>query len=489
MTPIRFLFVVNRMAHVRHFDRAVRLLADRGHHVVLASQDGDVELRGVLAGHPRIVPIAAPRNRTDDWARHAAIIRRARDYVRYLHPRYATARQLRGRAFEKLASAVSGRADDLGPEWSELLLRLNKPEQRRIDALLSKLETTIPIDAGIQAFVVAQRPDAMVLSPMVGLGFSQADFMKSARQLGIPAGMLVFSWDNLSNKGLIHEPPDRMFVWNDIQRHEAVKLHTYPADRVVITGAPRFDAFFEMQPGIGREEFCASVGLDPARPIVTYLCSSKFVAAHEQAFVERWIGELRRSADPALAECGLIVRPHPAGEKDWHTDPRWVVRWPGPRREKASVSKPFADPRTVVMNSPMQNADLVLHDTVYHSAAVVGLNTSAEIEAAIVGRPVYTIVDPAAGGQEGTLHFHYLLRANGGPVELASDFDQHRSQLSAALAGQYDRGTIASFVQRFVRPHGLDVAVAPIVADAIEQLGQLKPGGAPVTDPAVMSRS
>src|SRR5690606_37768701 len=109
--------------------------------------------------------------------------------------------------------------------------------------------------------------------------------------------------------------------------------------------------------------------------------------------------------------------------------------------------------------SPMQNADLVLFDTVHHSAAVVGLNTSAEIEAAIAGRPVFTIVDPEAGGQQGTLHFHYLLRSRGGPVELARDFDQHRAHLSAALAGQYDRAAISGFVRRFVRPNGLDVPV------------------------------
>ena len=62
---MRILFVVNRLAHVRHFDRAVRLLADRGHDVCLASQDDDVELWGVLVRQPRIRAIVAPRNRGD----------------------------------------------------------------------------------------------------------------------------------------------------------------------------------------------------------------------------------------------------------------------------------------------------------------------------------------------------------------------------------------------------------------------------------------
>jgi hypothetical protein len=224
-----------------------------------------------------------------------------------------------------------------------------------------------------------------------------------------------------------------------------------------------------MTPATTREEFCALVGLDPARPILTYLCSSKFVAAAEQAFVASWMAELRGSSDPALAGCSILIRPHPAGEKGWHAPETTDIRWPR-IGEKATVSKPFADERVVVMNSPMRNADDVLYDTVFHSVAVVGLNTSAEIEAAIVGRPVFTIVDANAGGQQGTLHFHYLLRARGGFVELAKDFEEHRAQLSDALAGRYDRGAIERFVHWFVRPQGVNVAVAPIVANEIEAL-------------------
>lgn len=468
---MRILFVLNRMAHVRHFDRAVRLLADRGHEICLASQDDDLDLRGVLAGQPTIAATQAARNRRDDWTAAATMIRRTRDYIRYLHPRYASANLLRNRAFEKMVGSISDGAETLGAEWSELFRRIPKPEQKRVDTLLAKLETAIPCDPDIHAFITAQRPDAIVLSPMVGIGFTQADFVKSARALRIPSGMLVFSWDNLSNKGLIHEMPDRMFVWNDTQAQEARKLHKYPAGHIVVTGAPRFDAFFEMRPLTSREEFCQLAGLDVNAPIVTYLCSSKFVAAHERAFVDRWIAELRQSTDPALAGCSVIVRPHPAGGEGWHGQDRTDLRWPSVG-EKATVSKLATDARTVVMSSPMQNADRVLYDTISHSTAIVGLNTSAEIEAAIVGRPVFTIVDPGAGGQQGTLHFQYLLRENGGHVELARDFDQHRLQLSDALAGRFSRAAIEGFVRRFVRPRGLNLEVAPIVADAIESLAR-----------------
>jgi hypothetical protein len=127
-----------------------------------------------------------------------------------------------------------------------------------------------------------------------------------------------------------------------------------------------------------------------------------------------------------------------------------------------------ADPRIAVSMPQGMNGDQTLFDTVFHSAAVVGLNTSAELEAGIVGRPVLTVLAPeSSGGQRGTLHFDYLLKAHGGFVELAPDMDVHRQQLTAAVAGAYDAEAIRAFMRDFLRPQGLDRPVAPLVADAI----------------------
>ena len=50
------------------------------------------------------------------------------------------------------------------------------------------------------------------------------------------------------------------------------------------------------------------------------------------------------------------------------------------------------------------------YNSLYHSAAIVGLNTSAFLEGAIVGRPVFaTLLPEHHENQEGTIHFHYLL--------------------------------------------------------------------------------
>jgi hypothetical protein len=112
-------------------------------------------------------------------------------------------------------------------------------------------------------------------------------------------------------------------------------------------------------------------------------------------------------------------------------------------------------------------------DSLYHSAAVVGVNTSAMIEAAIVGRPVCSLLAPEfAGTQEGTIHFHHLLPENGGFLRIAATIEAHVEQLASCLRDPAAaRLETERFVASFIRPHGIERPATAIVADAIERLG------------------
>src|SRR5690606_19287065 len=73
-------------------------------------------------------------------------------------------------------------------------------------------------------------------------------------------------------------------------------------------------------------------------------------------------------------------------------------------------------------------------DSLHHADAVFGINTSALLEAGIVGRPVFTLLDPEfAETQEGMRHFAHLTR--GGFLHVAADFEAHWQALRRALAG------------------------------------------------------
>jgi hypothetical protein len=466
---MRILVQVTVTTMLRHFTDVLLELATRGHDVRIAVSDKrtDLPLPIALKDHSRISFTLCPGRRGDAWAERSIELRMIRDYLRYLEPAFKDADKLRSRARRKTIKALTnGRKGHVSAHCPHCRARIADDDLVRtifpegssgLDALadcLALIEDTLPSDRAIAAFLEEERPDALLVTPLIKIGSYQAEYVRSAKALGIPVGFPVFSWDNLSTKGLIHLVPDRVYVWNARQKQEAVELHRVDAGQVVVTGAPRFDRFFEMKPEIGREAFCASLGFDPRRPILTYLCSSEFIADNETAFVARWIDEIR--TDPTLAECNIAIRPHP----------RQKGQWKGFALERPRVAVTF--PESI-------STDQSLFDTVYHSVAVVGLNTSAQLEAGIVGRPVFTILVPEfAGGQEGTLHFKYLLKEHGGFVEVASDFDVHRCHLADAVTGKYDADTIKSFIEEFLRPHGRERAVSPMMADAIEDLARLR---------------
>ncbi len=475
---MKILLVLKQHHFVRPFIGTLRELTERGHVITVAWQGkqavGAEQLKRDL-DFPGITVRHVPGHRGAS-RREVATFRRAANYLRYLAPAYRDAAKLRGRAFLKFASLIFEKRSGPTDAWGEFGTRLTDRERARLQELLTFVEALLPPDEACDAIVADEQPDTLLVSPLVELNSSvQVEFVKSAQRRGIPVGMLVYSWDNLSTKGGLHVMPDKVFVWNERQRREAVRLHGVPKDRLVVTGAPRFDAYAACHRHLTRDTFAAAAGLDPIPPIVAYLCSSAFVAGDEMPFIRRWLAALRRSKVPALRDCNVIVRPHPDVPLVDVAMPAERVTWPELPDVAADIRRPFEDPRAIVMNTSSVNPQ-GLFEYLTHATAVVGLNTSAEIEAALVGKPVFTVEmdGSASSGQRGTLHFYYLLKENGGFVEHATSLDEHCAQLEPVLVEERRRvPLIARKARRFVRPHGWDIPVSTVLADAIER--ELRP--------------
>ena len=116
---------------------------------------------------------------------------------------------------------------------------------------------------------------------------------------------------------------------------------------------------------------------------------------------------------------------------------------------------------------------------------MVGLNTSAMIEAAIVGRPVHTVLLPEfRDSQEGTVHFHYLLDGPDALLRATRSLDDHARDLADVLDGHdRDPDRSARFVATFVRPAGIDVPATTRVVEALETLAA-RPAPEPQPAPA-----
>ena len=189
----------------------------------------------------------------------------------------------------------------------------------------------------------------------------------------------------------------------DLSIGEALEFHGSMAERVVVTGAQCFDRWFDRTPSRSREEFCQRVGVSAERPFVVFTGSTASISAPapEVRFVKRWI-EAVRSGPGSLKDLGILIRPHPYNCAHWASV------------ELSNYPNVAVYPRGGA--NPVDNDDRAdYYDTLHYGAGIVGINTSAMIEAGIQDRPVFTIVDSSFDDtQTGTLHFRYLLPENGG---------------------------------------------------------------------------
>jgi hypothetical protein len=452
----RILFLMRHAGYVRNCEHVIDQLAERGHavHIAVAMPSPKAHDREVLAQlserWANVTHGFSPKLAVRFWDDAIALKRLLIDYLRYLKPDYADAPLLRARAARRLPRAVVTGFDRFA------LLRDHRV-LRGIDAFLRFAEWAAPTHLEADEFLAERRPDLVALTPLLDTDSNGSDYIKSARRLGIRTALCVASWDNLSNKGLVQLPPDRVILWNAVQHDEAVRMHGIEHKRIRVTGAHLYDHWFRMRTSNRREDFCRARGLPPDRPFVLYVCSSGFVAEREVAFIKRWIGALR-AAGPPLADCGILVRPHAGNPTEWRdadfSPYRDLAVWPqlgeSPLEEKSK-----------------QN----YFDSLAHASAVVGINTSALIEAGIAGTPVFTVLDDEfRDTQIGTVHFHYLVK--GRLLTTASDLQEHAGQLKHVLAaGDAERGASQKrFVTQFVRPHGLDRPASPIAVEALESL-------------------
>jgi hypothetical protein len=467
------LFVARHFTYFRNFESVVAAMAARGHRVHLAADReealGGRELVDRLAAQfPGQVTVGfTPILQWGRYRRLSGALRLGLDYLRYTDQRYETTPKIRARAYDRT------------PAFVLALARL--PFRGLVTRALERLEQAVPRQKGVDEFVVDVKPDVLLITPLIELGSPQLDYVRAARALGIRSALCVWSWDHLSSKALIRVVPDRVFVWNETQRAEALRFHGIPPERVVVTGAQCFDQWFDREPSRDRDAFCRRVGLSgrsegragrsedrPLQhgPFLLYVCSALFKGSPSEArFVLDWVAAIRRSPDARLRDIQILVRPHPQRTEEWQ-----------PAEVQAALA---ADPRVVLWGSnPIDSGSRADYfDSMYHAGAVVGLNTSALVEAAIVDRPVFTLLLPEfRDNQEGTFHFHHLLHVGDGFLNVSRSLDEHVAQLAAMLAG----GTLRPnrpFVEQFIRPRGTAVAATPVFVDAVEAMA----GGVPPT--------
>lgn len=450
---MKLLFSAPHFAYFRNFESVLEALAAEGHDVHVAADEpetfgGHALVERLASAYPSVTYGSVPSAAGEPWMPFAQKVRYALDYARFRARRYADVPKLRARSVERAPRIVRWLAEDVGVVGA-------------VTRALRWLERSMPRSAAMRSWLEELAPDAIILTSLTFSRSSAIEQLKAARGLGIPVGAAIMSWDHLSSKAPLHIPPDMTIVWNEVQKREAVDMHGLPPGRVVVTGAQCYDQWFNRAPSRTRAEFCRDAGLDPSRSFVLYVCSamSPVPVPVEPEFVRDWVRALRHSEDPRLRDVGVLVRPHPERMKEW-----------------TNVTLDGFENTVMQGGAPIDSrAKADYFDALSHSSAVVGLCTSAFLEAAIAGRPVLTLLMPQYQmHQDGMAHFRYLLNVEGGLLHAAPDLAAHLRDLSAVLAQSSEREERnRRFLTAFVRPQGLDTPATPAFVAAVKELARM----------------
>lgn len=299
------------------------------------------------------------------------------------------------------------------------------------------------------------RPEAVVLGS-AGIKPQEAPAARAAWRRRLPLYGVVPSWDNLSAKGPLPVPCDRLAVWCESMQLEAAELFGYRPDQVDVTGPPNFDPHFRRLTVDDRRRFFESLGFDPAKRLITYTG-----VPHENcpfgadlvALLARMVRE-RSFAQPAQ----LLVRLHPQDRFENYAalDALPDVKIERPGRYWGQASGQSA----LLRYYPTAEEVRRLTETLAFSDCLVNVASTITLEACALDRPTVNIAFNL--GSQGqflklsryfeTTHFRPLVTS--GATRVAHSPGELREAIDASFAQPHERSHARRALYRRYDPFG-----------------------------------
>lgn len=458
---MRIVYIIRSLSHLPYHESILRDLCKRSHRVVLLvdegwSKNGTAEGVASLLRELPTLSLGWSLRRHDFLEKVLSVTREWRTFASYV-------RRSEQSAFYR------DRWQSYLPPKLKWLMDKNLFQKILTSSFVVKildcLESSVGPDRNIKKWVAGMKPDLLVGSPLNMRFSDDIEYIKAARSLGIPTAGIVLSWDNLTTKGLFHARPDFLFAWNLSHTKEAIEIHGFPKDRLIVSGSPFFDKWFNFEGRVdinGEQCFYKKTGLSPNEPFILYLGSSANIIADESPVIRHLVETLRQSQDPRLRDVKVLVRPHPA---NW----RPIASLSADRGLVVYPSFPFR-----YENKPPENLE-DLKDFYYSmlkSVAVVGINTSGMLDAIACNRPTIGFIEKGCElTQTKAQHFKVLL--DHGTLSIATSGKECAAIVSELLNG-LDRKEKQrkAFINKFIRPLGVQRSAGEVVAEGLELIGR-----------------
>lgn len=369
-------------------------------------------------------------------------------------PAYYRLRMVSTAAMRSRSTTMARRIERLRPVERAWTLLLAHPRLR--DRVMRRRIEKLGPNPALERLLDEVRPD-LVIAPTAGTDNLVFDALFSCARRGVPLGLLVNGWDNMSSKFTFSVQPDWLAVWGEHSARHAIEIHDFPRDRLHVVGAPTFEPHF---------------AFDPARTPSPYPFPYVLFAGASLPFDE--VGLLRQ-LDRWLPELGIdglkiVYRPHPARHFRLSED---VLR----EEEFASVvldqqvREPYlAAAAKGLREFPMPSLDWY-PGLLGHARALVCPLSTMIVEAAIVGTPIVALAFDDGVHPHSFAEYLEFNHFEGIEHVAGLSVCHRREDLEPQLSGWVERGAPAG-MREAIRPwlHFDERSYAQRLADVVGEV-------------------
>lgn len=295
--------------------------------------------------------------------------------------------------------------------------------------------------------VLPGTPDVFVnCSPF---DFRDNKFQRSLHGLGVPAIVIIPSWDNPSTKGCLSLKSDIILTWGDHQKDELQSF--YPAmDPACIrnSGIPQFDAYYQTSfHDNEREKFLENLAIPANKKVILYATCSEQLFHSEPTVVGDVVAALE--AGKFGSDAHLLIRCHPA---DRSTRYEHLCA-----SDKVSIfPSSRMDTHNIYSWVPPREETLILAETLRHTALCINTASTMTLDAIASLKPVVNVAydgDTELPYEQSVRRFydyhHYLPIARSVAVPVVHS----KSELLAAICDALDEPDRLEQDRKFVFDH------------------------------------
>jgi len=156
----------------------------------------------------------------------------------------------------------------------------------------------------LNQLLAEERPD-VIIHPTVLEGLFVSDLIRWGKKHRMPTIFVMNSWDNPSTKAMMVGHPDRLVVWGEQTRKDAVQHMRTPVESVVCLGAAQFD-LYRRPSKIPVAEYRQKLGVLEGTRVLMYAGSSKGLNESRHLLMLELAIE-----EGVLENCFVVYRPHP----------------------------------------------------------------------------------------------------------------------------------------------------------------------------------